>query len=175
MEHKILVVYKSSTGFTKRYAEWIAEELKCDLADYRKTTAEQMSQYDTVVFGTRAHAGTIDGFQKAREMFRKSTAGRLVLFVTGAMPYDAGDALEAFWKQNLTPEEMQEILHFYMPGGLCYEKMSLGDRMMMKAFGAMMRRKKDKSQEEEEMARMIAGSYDLSDKRYIRPLVSGLR
>ena len=28
---KIIVIYKSKTGFTKRYAEWIAEELKCDI------------------------------------------------------------------------------------------------------------------------------------------------
>lgn len=30
---KILVTYKSKTGFTKKYAKWIAEELNCETKD----------------------------------------------------------------------------------------------------------------------------------------------
>lgn len=175
MKNKMIVIYKSSTGFTKKYAEWIAEELDCDIAEFRSATASLLKGYDTVVFGSRAHAGRIDGYKKAQEMFRKSQARRFLLFVTGAMPKDGGEVLELFWRENLTPEEIREIPHFYMPGGLCYEKMSLSDRMMMKAFAAMMKKKKDKTPEDKEMAKMIAGSYDISDRTYIEPLVSALR
>ncbi len=30
---KTIVVYKSKYGYTKRYAEWIAEELSCDIKE----------------------------------------------------------------------------------------------------------------------------------------------
>ncbi len=31
---RTLVIYNSQTGFTRRYAEWIVEELKCDIMPF---------------------------------------------------------------------------------------------------------------------------------------------
>lgn len=174
MKNKMIVVYKSSTGFTKKYAEWIAEELKCTLADYRTVTAEKLSGYEIVVFGSRAHAGMIDGYKKARELFQKSAAGKIILFVTGATPNAAEDMIRDFWSQNLTADELSQIPHFYMQGGLCYEKMSLPDKWMMKAFAFFMKKKKDKNPYEKEFEQAITASYDISDKKYIAPLVDYL-
>lgn len=172
---KVIVVYKSNTGFTKKYAEMVAEELSCAIADYRTVTAALLSEYDTVIFGTRAHAGMIDGYRNAKKMFGQSTAGRLLLFVTGAMPNAETDVVEGFWHQNLTPEELSEIPHFYMQAGLCYEKMCLTDRMMMKVASGMMKRKKDKSPQDLAMEQAIKGSYDISSRHFIEPLVSYIR
>lgn len=113
MENKRIVVYKSSTGFTKKYAEWIAEELKCPLADYRTVTAEMLSGYEVVVFGSRAHAGMIDGYKKARELFQKSGAGKIVLFVTGATPNAAEDMIRNFDKNAYEKEFEQAIATSY--------------------------------------------------------------
>lgn len=175
-ENRIILIYKSSTGFTKRYAEMIADETGCDLIDHKAATAEMLSEYDTVIFGSRAHAGMIDGYKKIKKLFEESKARKFILFVTGATPNDAGDVIEAFWKQNLTDEELSEIPHFYMQGGLCYEKMSFGDKLMMKAAAHMMKKKKDKSpyDKELEQAVSISCSYDISSKKYIEPLLSFL-
>lgn len=175
MQNKILVIYKSSTGFTKRYAEMIAEEIECKLADYRTVTEEMLSGYDIVVFGSRAHAGMIDGYGKAGEMFRKCGAGKMVLFVTGATPNAAEDVISEFWKRNLTAEELENVPHFYMQSGLCYEKMTFTDRLMMKVFAAMMKRKKDKTTSDRELERAISGSYDISSNAYVEPLVTYLK
>ena len=35
---KTVVIYKSRTGFTKKYAEWISEELSADIFDVSKVT-----------------------------------------------------------------------------------------------------------------------------------------
>lgn len=174
-ENKIIVIYKSSTGFTKKYAEMIAEEVECTLADYKTISAKTLSEYDTVVFGSRAHAGMIDGYKKVKEMFQKSKARKFVLFVTGATPNAAEDVIAEFWKQNLTADELSDIPHFYMQSGLCYEKMSFGDKLMMKAAAVMMKNKKNKSSADEEFERAIATSYDISSKAYIEPLVSFLK
>ncbi len=179
MKNKIIIIYKSSTGFTKKYAEMIAEEIGCTLADYKTAAVETLSHYDTVVFGTRAHAGMIDGYKKIKKMFQKSAAGHFVLFVTGASPDTSEDTLNAFWSQNLSAEELEKIPHFYMPAGLCYEKMSFPDKLMMKTAAAFMKRSVKKKQEKTEMdlavERMISSSYDISDKTYIDPLVSYLK
>ena len=175
MKKKILVIYKSSTGFTKKYAEMIAEEIECTLVDYRTVKEEMLSGYDIIVFGSRAHAGMIDGYKKAREMFQKCKANKTVLFVTGATPNAAEDAVSEFWKQNLTAEELANVPHFYMQSGLCYEKMAFMDRMMMKAFAAMMKRKNGKSPSDREFEQTISSSYDISSKVYVEPLVSYLK
>ncbi len=53
MKHKIMVAYKSRTGFTKKYAEAISNELNGTLVEYKDATAELMSGCHTVVFGSR--------------------------------------------------------------------------------------------------------------------------
>ena len=173
MKHNTIIIYKSSTGFTKKYAQMISEETGFPLADYKTATAKTMSAYERVVFGSRAHAGRIDGYSKIEAMFRKSDAQSFVLFATGAMPTEAEDTIKAFWAQNLGAQ-LSTIPHFYLPAGLCYERMSLPDKLMMKAAAAMMKKKKDKTAEDLEFERAIAGSYDISDRAYIEPLVSFL-
>ena len=53
---KILVTYKSKTGFAKWYAEYIAKEVDANLMDIREVTAEIMSGYDVVVYGGGLYA-----------------------------------------------------------------------------------------------------------------------
>lgn len=174
-KNNMIVVYKSSTGFTKKYAEFIAEEMECALADYKTVTADKLSKYDVVIFGTRAHAGMIDGYQKAKKLFEKSNIGKVILFVTGAAPNAATDVIEKLWNQNLTADEMAKMPHFYMQSGLCYENMSLVDRMMMKAAAVMIKKKKNKTSEEMGFEQAIKSSFDISSKAYIEPLVSYLK
>lgn len=64
---------------------------------------------------------------------------------------------------------------FYCPGGLNYGKMSALTKLMMKMFVKMIKAKKDKSAIEEEMARVMASSYDIADKKYIEPIFKCLR
>ena len=148
MESNIIVIYKSKTGFTRKYAEMIAEELACTIADYKTVTTETMSKYNTVVYGSRSHAGRIDGFKKTKELFDKSDSKRFVVFATGATPNDAGDVIKDFWSQNLSADELENIPHFYMQSGLCYEKMSFLDKTMMKMVASMLKKKEDKNAQE---------------------------
>lgn len=173
-QSKMIVIYKSSTGFTKKYAEMIAERMGCALEDYKAVTADMLSGYEIVVFGTRAHAGMLDGYEKVKKLFEKGTISKLILFATGATPNAATETVEAFWKQNLTAEELAKIPHFYMQGGLCYEKMSLTDKLMMKVAAFMVKNKKDKTAQDIEFEQAVKGSYDISSEMYIEPLLSYL-
>ena len=70
MNKKIIIIYKSSTRFTKKYAEYIAEELNCQTADFKAVTPELLAGFDCIIFGSRAHAGKIDGYEKAKKFFQ---------------------------------------------------------------------------------------------------------
>ncbi len=167
---KTVVVYKSKTGFTKRYAEWIAEELKADLLDAKMFSKNMIQVYDCIVYGGSIHAGKVQGLEKIKAMFDEKTVTKLVVFATGAAP-EMKDLIENTWKANFTEEELKTIPHFYMQAGLNYENMSPGDRLLMKAFAKMLDSKKNKTPEEEGTAKAIKASYDISSREYIKPLV----
>lgn len=179
MEKKILVCYKSVTGFTKRYGETIAREVDCDLMDFKSVTPATLSQYDILAFGGRFHAGMVDGLKKMKSLVAESGVKTFVVYATGAMPDTATETIKQAWENNLTPDELRQIPHFYMPGGLCYEKMPFHEKMMMKAFAKVMKskikRKEDKTEQDRAFEQMISTSYDLSSQEYVKPLVDFLK
>ena len=57
---KIIVIYNSQTGFTKRYAEWIAEATGADCLALSAAKAKNLADYDAIIFGGWACAGNIE-------------------------------------------------------------------------------------------------------------------
>ena len=134
MKQPILVTYRSVTGFTQQYAQWIAEALGGACRPLADLTKDDMAAYGTVIFGGRFHAGSVDGLKQAKALAAACQVPRFLVFATGATPAAAQDQIAAAWAANLTPEEAARIPHFYFPGGLRYEAMPLGDKLMMKAL-----------------------------------------
>lgn len=171
---KILVTYKSKTEFTKWYAQIIAKEVGAELIDFSEVTAGKMSEFDVIVYGGGLYAGMINGFKKAKEMFKKSSAKKLVVFATGATPNEVTEKVDEVWATNLTEEELATISHFYMQSGLCYEKMSFGDKTLMKLLANMLSKKENKDSTEAGQEQAIKSSYDIKDKKYAQPLIECL-
>ncbi|MGM9975184.1 MAG: flavodoxin family protein [Clostridiaceae bacterium] len=172
---KIIVIYRSKTGFTKTYADMIAEELKCKAIDINYLASTELKEYDTVIFGGRLSAGRIDGLIKAKELSKNSNVKNFIVFTTGATPNTVVDVIEKAWQTNLTVEELASIPHFYMQSGLCYEKMSGFDRLIMKIFAYIVSKKKVKDATEAGLEQAIQSSHDISSKEYIVPLVEYVR
>lgn len=171
MKDKTILIYRSRTGFTKGYAEMIAKETGCDLAELQNVKAESLTHYHTIIFGSRLHAGQIDGLSKAKAIFQQSGAKRFILFAVGAMPNTAEETIAEMWKNNLSAEETERIPHFYMQGGLSYERMGFIDKTMMKAAAVIMSRRSN----DEVFKKMISQSYDISSEEYIKPLTNLLK
>lgn len=171
---KILVTYKSKTDFTKRYAEIIAKEVDGYLVDFKEVTAEMMSEYEVVVYGGGLYAGMVNGLKKAKEMFEKSSAKKFMVFATGGTPNVATEEIDVVWKNNLTVDELVSISHFYMQSGICYEKMSFANRVLMKMMSNVLSKKKNKDSVEEGFSQAIKNSYDISSKEYAAPLIKAL-
>lgn len=82
--------------------------------------------------------------------------------------------IEPALKRNFNDSERKKVNVFYCPGGFNYEKMSASSKLMMKFFIKMLKTKKNKTKAEEEMIKMISSSYDISDKKYIEPILECL-
>lgn len=169
-----MIIYYSKTGFTRQYAEWLAEALGCSCVPYERRKQIDPKQYDMVVFGSWCHAGRIKKLKWFLEKFNVGADCRKAVFAVGAMPPD-NPVVKTLFEQNMSAEDFKKIPAFYVPGGLRYEKMGLTSRLMMKAFSQMVANKKDKTADEEEMAQIISRSFDISDRSYLEPLIQCLQ
>ena len=173
---KTLVIYTSQTGFTKKYAEWIAEKTSGDileLKDAQKKSDSFFADYQAIVYGGWLMAGSA---VKVKWFLNKAASWqdkRLAVFCVGGSPNDNPD-VEVTLKKMLTDEQRKYIRTFYCQGGFNYEKMNGPSKLAMKMFVSALKKKKDQTEEEKIMTKMIATSYDISDIKYTEPIVEYL-
>ena len=174
---KLLVIYSSQTGFTKQYAQWIAEVFAGDtmtIKDANKKKDDFFEQYDALVYGGFAMAGSINKVKWFLEKANRWREKKLAVYCVGASPDGAKD-IEIALHNALTDEQREYMKAFYCPGGLNYENMPGPSKLAMRAFASVMRKKKDKTEDEKVMAEMIQHSYDIHDIKYIKPIVEYLK
>lgn len=170
---KTIVIYNSQTGFTKRYAQWIAEAAGADCLELSAAKKENLSEYEAIIFGGWACAGSISKIGWFKSNIDKWADKKLIAFCVGGSPLENPE-IEPALKQNFTESEWKKVSVFYCPGGFNYEKMSAPSRLMMKMFIKMLKAKKSKSETEQEMIKTISSSYDISDRKYIEPILQCL-
>ena len=101
------------------------------------------------------------------------TDKNLIVFCVGAGPIDNPETIQAL-KQHFNEPKLEKASVFYCPGGFNYEKMSAPSRLMMKMFRKSLDAKKEKTEAESVMIQMISSSYDISDEKYIEPILQYL-
>ena len=167
---KTAVIYNSQTGFTKKYAEWISEATGADCFEIGTAKKQDFDRYDAIVFGGWACAGRISKISWFKSNMDKWSDKMLVVFCTGGSPAESPE-IEAFLSNNFSELEREKLHVFYCPGGFNYDKMSAGSKLMMKMFQKMVGVKQDKTEADMEMLKMISHSYDISDRKYIEPII----
>ena len=166
---KAVVVYYSKTGFSRRYAEWISEELACKAVSYEDRGSIKWDQYDVILFGGGFHAGKINGLKWFKAKLPELAGKKIIVFATGSMPPEAAE-VETTMKANFTQTQWNQVKTFYLWGGLCYEKMDSRDKLMMSVL-----RKALKILKKTEMLEAVSSSYDKASKEYLAPLLQYVR
>ena len=171
---KTIVIYNSQTGFTKRYAEWIAEAAGADCLELSAAKKKDLAAYDAIIFGGWACAGNISKLSWFKGNIDRWAGKKLIAFCVGASPIDNPE-IDIALKRNLNESEYKKVKIFYCPGGLNYEKMSTPSKLMMKMFVKKLKAQKDKTEAEQIMVKMISSSYDISGRKYIEPILQYLK
>lgn len=170
---KTSIIYNSQTGFTKRYAKWIAKSAGADCIELSVAKKKDLTSYDAIIFGSWACAGSISKISWFKGNIDRWADKKLIVFCVGGSPIDNPE-IEIAFKQIFNESERKKVKIFYCPGGFNYEKMSVPSKLMMKMFVKTLKAKKDKTKEEQVMLKMISSSYDISDKKYIEPILQCL-
>ena len=168
---KIIVIYTSGTGFTERYARWIAEELGCEAVPLKSAGPALLQQYDGVIYGGWVMAGKISGLDKLKKM--KAMRGkRLAVFAVGATPADSEEVIGWICAQNLTEGEQAVVPFFYFEGGFNFDRMGFVKRKMINMMRSSLQKRPELSSSDVQMMRRMKGNYDGSSREFIEPLVS---
>lgn len=165
---KTLIIYHSKTGFTKKYAQWLREDLGCDCLTYDERAQADYTKYDAVAFGGGIYVGKISKLNWFKKQLPELRGKRVALFYTGAMPPEPAD-IRRIERENLAPEEQSQMKCFYLQGGLNYTAMGPVDRMLMAMFKKMLKSKAD-SPKEKIMLQNVQQSYDKTSREALGPL-----
>jgi menaquinone-dependent protoporphyrinogen oxidase len=145
------VVYRSSYGSTKQYAEWIAEETGFTMID-QGTGEVPWSEFDTVVIGCPVLAMKPFLAKWIAETWDRMDGKRVVLFTTSGAPGTSPGLREGF-RESLPPEMTEKITYVPLQGRMIWKNLKPMHKLMMR-IGRMI--EKD-PQRKKEMLRDVDG------------------
>lgn len=168
---KILVLYKSKYGATKRYVDMLRSKVSCDIIDLNNPHKIVFKNYDTIILTGGIYAAGIAGISFLRKNYNLIKDKKVAILSVGASPYDE-KAIEEMKAKNLK-ENLKNIPVFYARGAWDESKMDLKDKLMCKMLERVIK-KKDPSTYEPWMkafADSIGKQCDWVSEESIEPLI----
>ncbi|MBU3114002.1 flavodoxin domain-containing protein [Clostridium lacusfryxellense] len=168
---KIVVIYKSKTGFSKQYAKWISEELSADIFEASATNTNMLATYDTIIYGGGLYAGGINGTKYITQNLDKLKNKKNVVFATGVSPFRE-EAISEVRDKNFTCEEQKYIQFFYLRGGFDYSKLKPFDKVLMTLLKWKIKMKKKLTPDERGMLASYDKPVDFTRKKNIDEIIT---
>ncbi len=171
-----IVIYKSKYGGTKKYAEWIAEELGCSAIDAKTVKIEDILKYDTIIYGGGLYAEVINGVHMLVKNMDKLKDKKVAVFTTGITPIDCRDyydkmVIEKNFKEGLG----KNVRVFNYLGKMVIDELSLVHRTALKTLKKIMQGKENPSDMEKLLVELCDADGDFCDRESIRELLEYVR
>ena len=161
------IVYTSNTGYTEKYAKLLGEQL--GLPAFSAEQADSMPEGTEVLYLGWLMAGVVKGYKKAAQRFS-------VAAVCGVGMGPAGSQDSDVRKNNAIP---QEVPVFTLQGGFDRTKLHGIYRFMMgvmiKVMGSSLRKKENRTPEEDAMLEMVTNGGDFVDVRQLDGVIAWYR
>ncbi len=173
---KVLVMYFSRYGTTKKYAEWIASELNGDVYDIKNVKQNNLKNYDTIILGAALYAGQLKGLDIIINNYEKIKNKKTIIFTCGVADYSKEENVNAIQKRiaNKLPEKiMENIKIYYLRGGIDYKKLNLKHKIMMWMVKKMITKKQTEelNEENKEFLETYGKAIDFTNKDNINEII----
>jgi len=166
-----VVVYKSKTGFTNKYANWLSEALNCDLVEVSKADINRIMHYDTIIYGGGLYMVGINGINFLRSNMGRLDKANIIVFATGATPARE-EVVEEIVNANFTEDQKSRIKSFYLRGGFNFHEMSLRDKILITMLKMKIKMKRKPSVDERGIVAAIDHPVDFTKNKNIEEIVS---
>lgn len=170
------MLYKSKYGFTKRYAEWIASDLKADLCEVSEVTARALDKYSTVVFGGSLYINRLSGINTLLKYQRRLIDKKIIIFTCGLSDPNNERSTERI--KNAIRKKIPGILAgnvnmFHLRGGVDYAKLKFLDSLILGFLEKMLKKSKQEElpPEQRELAAVLGKDFDFSSSEQIKTII----
>lgn len=173
---KAIVIYRSKTGFIKKYAEWISKALDAEIANAQDVNLSILKKYDVIVYGGGVYAVGINGIKSFKQFFPELKNQAIVVFAAGASPVRESTRQEIL-DNNFTKEEQGCIQFFYLRGGFDYKRLGFVDRLLMNVlkFKLKSKNKEQLTPDEKGMLAAYNQPVDFTQEKEIEALVGAVK
>lgn len=168
-KNKTVVLYRSKSGFTKKYAEWLAEELNCKLLAAEQIKVSDLSVYDTIIYGGGVYASTINGVKMITGNLDQLKGKKIIVFAVGSSPVKE-DNTQQLINTNIPENQRDQIKFYYLRGGFDYTKLSRFNKFAMNLLKPMLK-KKNADDDQNNLLAAFDQPQDFTDKKNLTPIL----
>lgn len=168
---KTLVLYKSKSGFTKKYAEWIGNSLGAEVREASKVTVAAMATYDILIYGGGLYAVGINGVKLVTKNLEQLKDKKIVVFTTG-LSVPSEKVTDHVTSANFTPDQLKQIRLFYLRGGFNYNQLTPFYKAVMSLMKWILKKKESLEADDQGMLDAFEHPVDFSDEKNINELIS---
>jgi menaquinone-dependent protoporphyrinogen IX oxidase len=170
---RIIVLYGTKYGSTKRYAEWIAEKTDAEICELSAFDQSLLQEYAVVLFGSPVYMGKIKYRSFVKRNWRALSSKKVIIFGVTGIPPD--DPRQKRVLQTSLPSKMREKITYYpLRGAFNYKELSFTDKLLMS--GPQIRLRAEccikKSNRAKELLARFYSPLDWTDKAAIEPIVT---
>lgn len=154
-----LIVYKSNTGFTKRYVDSLERRiLDSKVVEIKDLSKKDIKEATYIFYGGPIKNNKIEGLDKFLKQYKLMEGKDVFIFATGVAPIDNEKKDNVIYANGLN---LYHVRLYLLPGGFDFSKMSSFEQKMIKA-GLKMQSKKEGISEDFISSRLNS-SIDLVD------------
>jgi menaquinone-dependent protoporphyrinogen IX oxidase len=172
---KVLVMYFSKYGSTKKYAEWIASELNGDIFDIKNIKQNILENYNTIILGTALYAGKLEGLEIIINNYENIKNKKIVIFTCGLADYSKTENINTIQKRiaNILSEKiMENIKIYYLRGDIDYKKLNLMHKIMMWMLKKMIMKKEEINEEGKDFLKTYGQKTNFMNKDNINEIIN---
>ena len=168
------VVYCSQTGFTERYARWLAESLGTRVVPFSERASAGATDAETLVFLSWFHAGGLKGARWLRDLMDEHPERRYVVVGVGAYPMPSEEwprsETDAAFEQAFPQDRYPRLAHFYCQGGFDFDRLRALDRLAMRAFFRMQAKEAEADPRVAFALDAMREGFDGTRREYLQPV-----
>ena len=150
-----VIIYKSKTGHTERYAKMLSEELDIPCYSYKEA---KVNDNDEVIFLSYIYASKIMGLSKVLNKYNVK-----VIIAVGALAYSK-DYVNTLKQTNNIDKPF-----FYLRGGIDYSKLNFIFRKFLPIIG------KDIAKDDKELLNLFNNGGDFVTKDNLKDVINHLK
>ncbi|MCR5348805.1 MAG: flavodoxin domain-containing protein [Bacilli bacterium] len=169
---RTLILYYSKTGNTQKYAEDIAEALKCDVLPFKKFKKKMIDDYDTIIFGSRVMGTRIQKLDPFLAMYDLMKEKNIIIFAVG-MSVVTKTTREDLIKGNLL--DMYHVRFYQLRGSFDYSKLGFVERILMDNSFRLIQKDPDSKPDQEALLALKENPIVVYDQAGVDRIISVVR